>query len=65
MPAAIDGLVKHVKAYESLTVKAGAERSADDALLALISHPFIRSVNDAEAILDDIIREHAEYIHLH
>ena len=55
MPAAIDGLVKHVKAYESLTVKAGAERSADDALLALISHPFIRSVNDAEAILDDII----------
>ena len=57
--------MKHVKAYESLTVKAGAERSADDALLALISHPFIRSVNDAEAILDDIIREHAEYIHLH
>lgn len=65
MPEAIDGLVKHVKAYESLTVKAGAEQSADLALLALISHPFMRSANDAEAILDDIIREHAEYIHLH
>lgn len=65
MPDAIDGLVKHVKAYESLTVKAGAERSADMALLALNSHPFMRSANDAEAILNDIILEHQEYIHLH
>lgn len=48
-----------------MTVKAGAERSYDQALLALISHPFMRSANDAEAILDDIVREHAEYIHLH
>ncbi len=65
MPDAIDGLVKHVKAYESLAVKAGAEQSADTALLALISHPFMRSANDAEAILNDIMLEHAEYVHLH
>ena len=64
LPEAIDGLVKHVKAYESLTVKAAAEKSKDLALLALISHPFMRSANDAEKILDDIIREHAEYIDL-
>lgn len=65
LPEAIDGLVKHVKCYESLTVKAAAEKSRDQALLALISHPFIRSANDAEKILDDIMREHAEFIDLH
>lgn len=65
LPEAIDGLVKHVKCYESLTVKAAAEKSKDQALLALISHPFIRSANDAEKILDDIMREHAEFIDLH
>ena len=45
-------------------MKAAAEKSKDLALLALISHPFMRSANDAEKILDDIIREHAEYIDL-
>lgn len=64
IPEGIDGLVKHVKAYESLTVKAAAEHSMDLALLALNSHPFIRSANDAEKILKDIVTEHAEYIHL-
>lgn len=64
MPDAISGLVKHVKAYESLTVKAAAEHSKDHAFLALTSHPFIRSVNDAEKMLDDIINAHPDHIKL-
>ncbi len=64
MPEAIQGLVKHVKAYESLTVKAAAEHSKDKAFLALISHPFIRSANDAEQLLEDIIKAHPKYIDL-
>lgn len=64
LPRAIKGLVQHVKNYESLTVEAAYNRSADQALLALVSHPFIRSVEDAKAILDDIIEEHAQYIKL-
>lgn len=64
LPDGIAGLVHHVKAYESLTVKAAAEHSKDLALLALASHPFIRSVNDAESMLNEIIAAHTEYIDL-
>lgn len=64
LPDAISGLVHHVKAYESLTVKAGAEHSKETALLALAAHPFLRSVTDADNLLEDIIAAHPEYIHL-
>ena len=65
MPKEISALVQHVKSYESLTVEAAYHKSADKAFLALVNHPFIRSANDAELILQDIIEQHAEYIQLH
>ncbi len=64
MPKAVTALVQHVKSYESLTVEAAYHKSAEEALLALVNHPFIKSVNDAELILQDIIKEHADYIKL-
>ncbi len=64
LPEGIEGLVYHVKSYESLTVKAVAEKSKEAALVALASHPFIRSDNDAEKMLDDIIAAHPNYIDL-
>jgi len=64
MPEGIVGLVQHVKAYESLTVKAAVEKSKEKAFVALSNHPFIRSVNDAEKILEDIISAHPDYINL-
>ena len=64
LPLEVRGIIQHVKAYESLTVKAGAERSRDTALAALMSHPFLRSSNDAEKLLDEIIEAHPKYIDL-
>lgn len=64
LPRAIAGTVQHVKAYESLTVEAGAEHDRQKALLALCAHPFITSVNDAEQLLDQIIAAHPDYIDL-
>ncbi len=64
IPEPIRGLIQHVKAYESLTVKAAAEQNKELAFLALCSHPFIRSVNDAEKMFEEIVAAHPEYIHL-
>ena len=64
LPLEVCGIIQHVKAYESLTVKAGAEQSYNAALAALMSHPFMRSADDAEKILDEIIEAHPEYIKL-
>jgi 6-phospho-beta-glucosidase len=59
MPEAIRGLVQAVKAYEQQTVEAARTGDRLTAYRALISHPLVRSVSDAERLLDDILRENA------
>jgi len=64
IPDSVAGLMKHVKAYESLTVKAGAEGLKDVAFTALFSHPFITSIDEAEKMLEELMQANKNYIHL-
>ncbi len=64
IPPGIAGLIKHVKEYESLTVKAGAERSKEIAFLALVNHPFVKSVDDAERMFEELLEANEEYVQL-
>jgi len=64
IPDSVAGLIKHVKAYESLTVKAGAEGLKDVAFTALVNHPFITSIDEAEKMFEELIAANKNYIHL-
>ena len=54
------GLMKRVKAYESLTIQAAIEGSYKLALKALALHPLMPSYSIARAILDDYIVQHGK-----
>ncbi len=54
----IRGLMQHVKAYEELAVEAAANRSREQALLALVSHPLVGDPGLALSLLDEIAEEH-------
>ena len=47
----------HVKAYEELAVRAGADRDRRAALLALVTHPLVPSITVAQAVLEDLLAE--------
>ncbi|MBM4386375.1 MAG: 6-phospho-beta-glucosidase [Deltaproteobacteria bacterium] len=50
----IIGLMRQVKSYERLTIEAAMNRDYDKALLALVNNPLVRTVDKAEAVLDEI-----------
>jgi len=54
LPPAIRGLVQSVKAYEELTVRAGAEGDERAALLALAVHPLVPSFDVAKRLWAEI-----------
>lgn len=58
----IIGLVRAVKAYEKLTVKAGLEGDYDAALAALITHPLIGDYHKAKAVLDEMLEANKGYL---
>lgn len=62
MPATIRGLAEHVKAWESLTVKAGVTGSKRDALAAMTANPLVPSVDIARQVLDEMLSAHARYL---
>lgn len=62
LPESVRGLVQVVKNYEQLTIDAGLEGSYRKAFQALLLHPLVRSAEIAQAILDDFLREHADYL---
>lgn len=51
----IIGLMKAVKAYEKLAVKAGLYGDYDSALSALLVHPLIGDYNKAKPLLDEML----------
>jgi 6-phospho-beta-glucosidase len=55
------GLMKSVKAYERLTIRAAVEGSYTLALQALALHPLMPSYETAKMILDDYIAQHGDY----
>jgi 6-phospho-beta-glucosidase len=50
-------LIRQVKLYERLTVKAAVENSRDAALAALLAHPLVGSYPAATAILEGYVEE--------
>jgi 6-phospho-beta-glucosidase len=57
-------LMKGVKAYERLTIRAAVEGSWTQAVKALALHPLVPSFEAAKQILDDYTREHGDYFPL-
>ena len=56
------GLMKAVKAYEKLTVRAAVNASQEEALAALLIHPLIGDYKKAKDVLDDMIAANADYL---
>lgn len=56
------GLLQQVKAYEELTIEAAVTGDRKVALQALVANPLVPSVRVAQAVLDDLLEAHAEYL---
>jgi 6-phospho-beta-glucosidase len=56
------GLMRAVKAYEKLTVKAALEGSYDAALAALLVHPLIGDFEKAKGVLDEMLEANKEFV---
>jgi len=58
----IRGLLQVVKAYEELTVEAGAKGDRRAAVLALSAHPLVRQVENLERLVDEVLAENKEFL---
>jgi 6-phospho-beta-glucosidase len=56
------GLMRAVKAYEKLTVRAALEGSRDAALAALMAHPLIGDYDKAAPLLAEMLEANREYL---
>jgi 6-phospho-beta-glucosidase len=55
-------LIRQVKLYERLAVRAVAERSRELARLSLMVHPLVNSYTLAEKLVDAYLKAHAESV---
>jgi 6-phospho-beta-glucosidase len=62
LPASCFGLIAAVKAYELLTVEAAVHGDRDAAYQALLAHPLGPKGDKVQAVLDDILEIHKEYL---
>lgn len=62
LPPAQFGLLAAVKAYELLTVEAAVHGDRDAAYQALLVHPLGPKGNKVQAVLDDLLETHREYL---
>lgn len=58
----VSGLLHQVKAYEQLAIEAAVHGDYNQALMALTNNPLVPDIGRAKAILDDILRENAQYL---
>jgi len=58
----VKGLMRAVKAYEKLTVRAALEGDRDVALEALMAHPLVGDIAKAVPLLDEMLEANREYI---
>lgn len=58
----IIGLVRAVKAYEKLAVKAGLHGDYDAALAALMVHPLIGDFKKAKGVLDEMLEANKQFL---
>ncbi|HEY3345195.1 MAG TPA: 6-phospho-beta-glucosidase [Anaerolineaceae bacterium] len=62
LPPVCFGLVAQVKAYEQLTVEAAVHGDRKAAYEALLAHPLGPSADQVQAVLDDLIQTHRDYL---
>ena len=62
LPPVAFGLLAQVKAYELLTVQAAVHGDRESAYQALLAHPLGPSADRAEAVLEDLLQTHREYL---
>lgn len=62
LPLFADGLLRAVKAYELLTVRAAVSGDRDAALQALLVHPLGPEADHLQAVLDDMLETHRAYL---
>ncbi|MCC6259577.1 MAG: 6-phospho-beta-glucosidase [Anaerolineales bacterium] len=62
LPVACFGLISAVKAYELLTVEAAVHGDRDAAYQALLAHPIGPKASQVQAVLDDLLETHREYL---
>ena len=60
----IMGILKAVKAYERLAVKAAVNSCYTSALTALMAHPLVGDYRRAKAVLDDMLEQNREFVTL-
>ncbi len=62
LPLVCFGLLSQVKAYELLTVEAAVQGDRNAAHQALLAHPLGPSADKVQAVLDDLLEIHREYL---
>ncbi|WP_114766651.1 6-phospho-beta-glucosidase [Vibrio rhodolitus] len=62
LSANVLGLLHQVKAYEQLAIEAAVFGDYDKALMALANNPLVPDIKRAKAILNDILRDNAQYL---
>lgn len=55
-------MLQVVKAYEELTVRAGALGDRKSAILALATHPLVRQVSEVSRLFDEILEENCQFL---
>jgi 6-phospho-beta-glucosidase len=62
LPPACFGLIAHVKMYELLTVEAAVHGDRKAAYQALLTNPLGPKADQVQAVLDDMISTHRDYL---
>lgn len=62
IPQEIAGLITQVKIYESLTIEAGITGDINKAIMALVNHPLVPSVEIARKLVVELIEINKEYL---
>ncbi|MEW5870590.1 MAG: 6-phospho-beta-glucosidase [Chloroflexota bacterium] len=62
LPPACFGLIAQVKAYELLTVEAAVHGDRQAAYQALLAHPLGPRADRIQAVLDDVLETHRDYL---
>ncbi len=62
LPLACFGLLAQIKAYELLTVEAAVHGDRNAAYQALLTHPLGPAADKVQAVLDDVLETHKDYL---
>ncbi|SES95664.1 6-phospho-beta-glucosidase [Anaerobranca gottschalkii] len=62
VPKEIVGLINQVKIYESLAIEAGVTGDKDKAVMALVNHPLVLSVEKARKLVDELLNINKQYL---